>query len=123
MPERTDAKTNELDLDDALLCNGCYHTELCTLSLHDALPICAAPARALGGHPGRAARGSGSPFPDAGQGSAAPPRSSPLPDRKSTRLNSSHVATSYAVIRLKKKIAAISKSFVLLLFALLLSLL
>src|SRR5439155_12863499 len=33
---------------------------------------------------------------------------SPMPDRKSTRLNSSHVAISYAVFCLKKKIADVS---------------
>src|SRR5690554_7336602 len=38
---------------------------------------------------------------------AAPPpgRRHPLPDRKSTRLNSSHVRISYAVFCLKKKMA------------------
>src|SRR5690625_6035310 len=35
--------------------------------------------------------------------STCPPRYSPAPDRKSTRLNSSHVAISYAVFCLKKK--------------------
>src|SRR5690625_2595026 len=35
---------------------------------------------------------------------ASPPRSPDEPDRKSTRLNSSHVAISYAVFCLKKKI-------------------
>src|SRR5690349_24216033 len=33
-------------------------------------------------------------------------RGAPLPDRKSTRLNSSHVEISYAVFCLKKKIGA-----------------
>src|SRR5690606_41935350 len=39
-------------------------------------------------------------FADAGRGE----REDPLPDRKSTRLNSSHVKISYAVFCLKKKI-------------------
>src|SRR5690625_5528685 len=62
-----------------------------TLSLHDALPILgAAPeARVQSAH-GAAAAGR--------RRAAAGPE-----DRKSTRLNSSHVANSYAVFCLKKK--------------------
>src|ERR1035441_10710661 len=66
--------------------NDTATTEIYTLSLHDALPICT-------GCAGR--------------------RRSPLhcrgncgglwPDRKSTRLNSSHLGISYAVFFLKKK--------------------
>src|SRR3712207_8581338 len=81
--------------------NDTATTEIYTLSLHDALPICAARAgvrprdrlrpgvalpRALGRRAplrGRAAR--------SGR------------DRKSTRLNSSHANISYAVFCLKKK--------------------
>src|SRR5471030_3420370 len=74
------------------VCFGCFFffndtatTEIYTLSLHDALPIfrLRAPGRgagagaALAGHPGE--------------------------DRKSTRLNSSHLGISYAVFCLKKK--------------------
>src|SRR5437660_7752756 len=63
-------------------------TEIYTLSLHDALPIflqastrpCTAPTDL-----------------------SNPSRSLPARDRKSTRLNSSHVAISYAVFCLKKK--------------------
>src|SRR5207302_8702447 len=71
-------------------------TEIYTLSLHDALPIsapvgrhraCALPA-GEGTASGRAARRHGH------QGGR---------DRKSTRLNSSHVKISYAVFCLKKK--------------------
>src|SRR6266704_394548 len=69
--------------------NDTATTEIYTLSLHDALPIW---CRTAG--------------PSAGTGStemvAAPP---PASDRKSTRLNSSHVSISYAVLCLKKKIA------------------
>src|SRR3712207_8555929 len=87
-----------------LLCfffNDTATTEIYTLSLHDALPICA-----IRGSPPAA-------------GPAAPPTwrpgappSAPLPqqagrpgsrDRKSTRLNSSHANISYAVFCLKKK--------------------
>src|SRR5438067_10720776 len=74
-------------------------TEIYTLSLHDALPIWRRPvggrrraapatARVTGG--GGRARGR------EGDGEAAK-------DRKSTRLNSSHVSRSYAVFCLKKK--------------------
>src|SRR5436309_15990525 len=68
-------------------------TEIYTLSLHDALPIClgtrGSESRAHGGRslPGRGTRGS----------------ESRAQDRKSTRLNSSHVKISYAVFCLKKK--------------------
>src|SRR5438876_5968294 len=76
-------------------------SDIYTLSLHDALPICTGPFRrkdrrgtaaserllvlwACAAHQDR----------DAGVGP---------PDRKSTRLNSSHPSTSYAVFCLKKK--------------------
>src|SRR5438132_3518569 len=80
-------------------------TELYPLSLHDALPISARSSRdtarrspgprplpAMGsrGAAGRSARGSQR-------------RDRPSGDRKSTRLNSSHTVTSYAVFCLKKK--------------------
>src|SRR5690606_41400878 len=72
--------------------NDTATTEIYTLSLHDALPICqrgGADCRAsqqADGDAGRVRRGQG-------QGE----------DRKSTRLNSSHVKISYAVFCLKKK--------------------
>src|SRR5215208_8084950 len=65
--------------------NDTATTEIYTLSLHDALPIWHAPRRPRGAPGARSTR--------------APP---PRPDRKSTRLNSSHVAISYAVFCLKK---------------------
>src|SRR6266566_9051250 len=64
--------------------NDTATTEIYTLSLHDALPIF---ERA--GH-----------CPDRGAEAPAP---RPLEDRKSTRLNSSHLVSSYAVFGLKKK--------------------
>src|SRR5471032_1351235 len=64
-------------------------TEIYTLSLHDALPISAAAA----GWTGAAA---------AGRTGTAP--AGTRRDRKSTRLNSSHITISYAVFCLKKKI-------------------
>src|SRR5579883_3558255 len=65
--------------------NDTATTEIYTLSLHDALPI-SSPTRR--GWPRRPPRG---PAPR-GEG-----------DRKSTRLNSSHVKISYAVFCLKNK--------------------
>src|SRR6266508_3629330 len=63
--------------------NDTATTEIYTLSLHDALPISpCTPHRA---------RSCSSPWP------------APWRDRKSTRLNSSHVAISYAVFCSKKK--------------------
>src|SRR5688572_32621420 len=66
--------------------NDTATTEIYTLSLHDALPI-------------SALRRWGAAAPTA---ATAPPVQLP-PDRKSTRLNSSHSQISYAVFCLKKK--------------------
>src|SRR5436309_11325912 len=69
--------------------NDTAPTEIYTLSLHDALPIFV--PRIV---PPRGSR------PDISRG----PSGSKMPsDRKSTRLNSSHVKISYAVFCLKKK--------------------
>src|SRR5947199_8917502 len=65
-------------------------TEIYTLSLHDALPICGAFAWRRR-NPATRSRANCS------DGSHSPP------DRKSTRLNSSHLGISYAVFCLKKK--------------------
>src|SRR5438034_2500158 len=76
-------------------------TEIYTLSLHDALPIC---SPRCGGLHGRAddlelngphVRDGPSDPPDVAVGV--------VEDRKSTRLNSSHTVISYAVFCLKKK--------------------
>src|SRR5256885_13867307 len=75
--------------------NDTATTEIYTLSLHDALPICSPAALvvprkleivALARHADR-----------------NPPDAGPGVDRKSTRLNSSHLVISYAVFCLKKK--------------------
>src|SRR5437899_9345157 len=79
--------------------------EIYTLSLHDALPISmpARPAaagrarRSVVGEPAAAARASAR----SGLRAGAPHRAAR--DRKSTRLNSSHLGISYAVFCLKKK--------------------
>src|SRR5258708_30451093 len=69
--------------------NDTATTEIYTLSLHDALPIC---SLALGGGLGALAVLTKNEV-----------DSAPRPDRKSTRLNSSHQIISYAVFCLKKK--------------------
>src|SRR5262245_64670563 len=65
-------------------------TEIYTLSLHDALPICH--VRNLGTSGGSVSK------PSSERGAGVISR-----DRKSTRLNSSHLGISYAVFCLKKK--------------------
>src|SRR5690625_8002085 len=78
-------------------CNCSQHTVIYTLSLHDALPISA--RRPLDrGNSRTALDGGRVDRRDAKWGRG---------DRKSTRLNSSHVAISYAVFCLKKKILVI----------------
>src|SRR5256885_13102977 len=71
--------------------NDTATTEIYTLSLHDALPICARDRDCWRRRSGRP------PTPDASR--------RPCRDRKSTRLNSSHLVISYAVFCLKKKIS------------------
>src|SRR2546426_5482956 len=82
--------------------NDTATTEIYTLPLHDALPISAHPE----GHCRRA--GDERPpgiAPAARHGEVARRRRDPVrqSDRKSTRLNSSHLVISYAVFCLKKK--------------------
>src|SRR5437762_6139072 len=62
-------------------------TEIYTLSLHDALPICSTRPSILAST----------------RRSVGPQPRGPPGDRKSTRLNSSHRCISYAVFCLKKK--------------------
>src|SRR2546430_7805663 len=71
--------------------NDTATTEIYTLSLHDALPICSHRSARNFTFPQKTL----SPLPH-------PPRSEWI-DRKSTRLNSSHSQISYAVFCLKKK--------------------
>src|SRR2546430_7406461 len=74
--------------------NDTATTEIYTLSLHDALPICGSRIALLGKFGGREERPAGAFRTRARRGTA---------DRKSTRLNSSHSQISYAVFCLKKK--------------------
>src|SRR5437870_12587285 len=79
-----------------LLSNDTAPTAIYTLSLHDALPIFyraageTVPAAPAFNHSGISVNGYSNTV--------------TMADRKSTRLNSSHVAISYAVFCLKKKI-------------------
>src|SRR5439155_21291293 len=96
--------------------NDTATTEIYTLSLHDALPISRGvrrhppPFRGEGRGAGRAGGRRLRPSPRGDPRHAArrtrgfPARAArSVADRKSTRLNSSHVAISYAVFCLKKK--------------------
>src|SRR2546426_7049032 len=79
--------------------NDTATTEIYTLSLHDALPISRAHGRAeTGGAGGARLRPAGG----AEEAVRAGDRGRTI-DRKSTRLNSSHLVISYAVFCLKKK--------------------
>src|SRR5436309_5603987 len=71
-------------------------TEIYTLSLHDALPIKTKDAERIDVWPSRLALGEPMPTIPLSLDDG-------LLDRKSTRLNSSHVKNSYAVFCLKKK--------------------
>src|SRR5690242_20923359 len=91
---------------------GAGPREIYTLSLHDALPIWLGPARRLrvrGLRPGRsrgADRSLEFPVADGRVENRARARGGEhggAQDRKSTRLNSSHMSISYAVFCLKKK--------------------
>src|SRR5437870_10975897 len=79
--------------------NDTATTEIYTLSLHDALPISLQRAFFRVSSNAKIFGGSISPQP---RNTGILPFASPG-DRKSTRLNSSHVAISYAVFCLKKK--------------------
>src|SRR5438034_4841895 len=70
--------------------NDTATTEIYTLSLHDALPICQREPRRARRHTRRLSH------------APTDPRCT-IEDRKSTRLNSSHTVISYAVFCLKKK--------------------
>src|SRR2546426_2888757 len=79
--------------------NDTATTEIYTLSLHDALPI----SRGGGARGARQRAGRGEPAGVAGRVGARRAPGRRARDRKSTRLNSSHLVISYAVFCLKKK--------------------
>src|SRR2546422_1055418 len=79
--------------------NDTATTEIYTLSLHDALPISWACTASCSGPTWRRAASASSPT----ERTASPAGATTAPDRKSTRLNSSHGYISYAVFCLKKK--------------------
>src|SRR2546427_7625967 len=76
--------------------NDTATTEIYTLSLHDALPISIKQVRAF------TLKGGGADYHDQSDGHWIDDHIA-TPDRKSTRLNSSHSQISYAVFCLKKK--------------------
>src|SRR5260221_11541133 len=77
--------------------NDTATTEIYTLSLHDALPICTFRLDASGGHRRRAVLQATVFLTSTSRQTGSDT------DRKSTRLNSSHTVISYAVFCLKKK--------------------
>src|SRR5256885_13287563 len=77
--------------------NDTATTEIYTLSLHDALPIWGLLRACSGGQLGTCRR--------------RPKQKSQRQDRKSTRLNSSHLVISYAVFCLKKKKKTIKRAY------------
>src|SRR2546426_12735043 len=79
--------------------NDTATTEIYTLSLHDALPI-SKDGDVMGALDDPSVH---APARKSAPSSAAAFRSVPVQDRKSTRLNSSHLVISYAVFCLKKK--------------------
>src|SRR5437868_14950263 len=81
--------------------NDTATTEIYTLSLHDALPISSAAVRSGSARRDRARADGSRLSPRPSRRTARPTRTDR--DRKSTRLNSSHVSISYAVFCLKKK--------------------
>src|SRR3712207_7785973 len=83
--------------------NDTATTEIYTLSLHDALPICRSPSSSRSPRPAPSGSQSTGRRPTAPPGSTRTWSGAPSPDRKSTRLNSSHANISYAVFCLKKK--------------------
>src|SRR5947199_3454991 len=80
-------------------------TEIYTLSLHDALPICRCANRIDDRRVDRSVRCAEGGRRDCGTRHRRAISSVPRPaiDRKSTRLNSSHLGISYAVFCLKKQ--------------------
>src|SRR5947209_9574690 len=81
--------------------NGQPHSEIYTLSLHDALPICDVAIRRR--YDWLRRNGPDLPVRPCPEAWTAGYVAAGVEDRKSTRLNSSHANISYAVFCLKKK--------------------
>src|SRR5258707_3705255 len=82
--------------------NDTATTEIYTLSLHDALPICQVVAQDVAGHRD-GVQAAGHALQRVAHGADLRQDVDFQADRKSTRLNSSHANISYAVFCLKKK--------------------
>src|SRR5256885_7289869 len=85
--------------------NDTATTEIYTLSLHDALPICIGRWTPCGVAGFWRLQRQGPTFPHGPQSAHGRTGFGGPEDRKSTRLNSSHLVISYAVFCLKKKTA------------------
>src|SRR3712207_7790991 len=85
--------------------NDTATTEICTLSLHDALPISLNPGAANSARSSPSSSGTIITLSDSTLTSVSCTSGGQrvISDRKSTRLNSSHANISYAVFCLKKK--------------------
>src|SRR5256885_4433506 len=83
--------------------NDTATTEIYTLSLHDALPIFVLREHVRSLVRCRLQRAQSAPHAGVEHRDRDTPSGHPTEDRKSTRLNSSHLVISYAVFCLKKK--------------------
>src|SRR2546426_5266985 len=83
--------------------NDTATTEIYTLSLHDALPISSAVPASRDAVPRSPDDPSASACAASSGSDSSYPNDNRIQDRKSTRLNSSHLVISYAVFCLKKK--------------------
>src|SRR5437763_11431986 len=86
--------------------NDTAHTEIYTLSLHDALPILTVGKSRPDKRRTSSRSWSASPSASTARAARCVTPATVGPDRKSTRLNSSHRCISYAVFCLKKKNSA-----------------
>src|SRR3712207_8472971 len=95
---------------ESIFFNDTTPTRIYTLSLHDALPIWPQLTRARVPSPPRSQETPHAVTPQKAEPRHQPHRPGQHPDRKSTRLNSSHANISYAVFCLKKKNNILSSS-------------
>src|SRR5690242_21607461 len=92
--------------------NDTTTTEISTLSLHDALPICHPAYCSRAPQCGCVPRGASREYSRVPMRCESPrcAHAETREDRKSTRLNSSHMSISYAVFCLKKKIIKLRRN-------------